>query len=33
MTQLIADVGDVLTPTQRKALSEHLERMHGMPHS
>jgi periplasmic protein CpxP/Spy len=33
MTQLIADVGDVLTPTQRKALSDHLERMHGMPHS
>jgi len=33
MTQLIADVGDVLTPPQRKALADHLERMHGMPHS
>jgi Spy/CpxP family protein refolding chaperone len=33
MTQLIADVGDVLTPQQRKALADHLERMHGMPHS
>jgi hypothetical protein len=31
--QLIADVGDVLTVPQRKALAEHLERMHGMPHS
>ena len=37
--QLIADVGDVLTPPQRKALAEHLEQMHGtqhmhgMPHS
>jgi protein CpxP len=31
--QLIADVGDVLTPTQRKALADHLEHMHGMPHS
>ena len=35
--QLIADVGEVLTPAQRKSLSEHLERMHGMngmaPHS
>ena len=32
--QLIADVGDVLTPAQRKALSDHLEHMHGMmPHS
>jgi Spy/CpxP family protein refolding chaperone len=28
--QLIADVGDVLTPTQRKALTDHLEKMHGM---
>jgi len=26
-------VGDVLTPPQRKALADHLERMHGMPHS
>src|SRR5712691_6114225 len=33
MTQLIADVGDVLTPPQRKALADHLEQMHGMPHS
>jgi len=33
VTQLIADVGDVLTPPQRKALADHLERMHGMPHS
>jgi len=32
LTQLIADVGDVLTPPQRKALADHLERMHGMPH-
>jgi protein CpxP len=32
-TQLIADVGDVLTPPQRKALADHLEQMHGMPHS
>jgi Spy/CpxP family protein refolding chaperone len=37
-TQLIADVGDVLTPAQRKALSDHLAKMHAsmqaqMPHS
>jgi Spy/CpxP family protein refolding chaperone len=32
--QLIADVGDLLTPAQRKSLADHLERMHGMaPHS
>jgi hypothetical protein len=31
--QLIADVGDVLTVPQRQALAEHLQRMHGMPHS
>ncbi len=36
-TQLIADVGDVLTPAQRKALSDHLAKMHTtmqpqMPH-
>jgi periplasmic protein CpxP/Spy len=30
IVQLIADVGDVLTVQQRKALAEHLERMHGM---
>jgi periplasmic protein CpxP/Spy len=29
LTQLIADVGDVLTVPQRKALAEHLEHMHG----
>src|ERR1700688_4793317 len=28
--QPIADVGDVLTPQQRKALADHLERLHGM---
>jgi protein CpxP len=33
ITQLIADVGNVLTPPQRKALADHLEQMHGMPHS
>jgi Spy/CpxP family protein refolding chaperone len=37
-TQLIADVGDVLTPAQRKVLSDHLAKMHAtmqpqMPHS
>src|ERR1700675_4712102 len=31
--QLIADVGDLLTRQQRKALADHLERMHGMEHS
>jgi len=36
-TQLIADVGDVLTPAQRKALADHLTKMHAgmqpsMPH-
>ena len=31
--QLIADVSDVLTVPQRKAFAEHLEHMHGMPHS
>jgi periplasmic protein CpxP/Spy len=30
LVQLIADVGDVLTPGQRKALADHLQRMHGM---
>jgi Spy/CpxP family protein refolding chaperone len=29
--QLIADVGEVLTPAQRSALAEHLKKMHGMP--
>jgi protein CpxP len=33
IVQLIGDVGDVLTPAQRKALAEHLEQLHGMPHS
>jgi hypothetical protein len=28
--QLIADVGDVLTPAQRTALAEHLKRLHGL---
>jgi periplasmic protein CpxP/Spy len=28
ITQLIADVGDVLTPAQRSALGEHLQHMH-----
>jgi periplasmic protein CpxP/Spy len=28
--QLIADVGDVLSPAQRTALAEHLKRLHGM---
>jgi protein CpxP len=30
LVQLIADVGDVLTPAQRKALADHLQRMRGM---
>ena len=29
MVQLIADVGDVLTPAQRNALATHLKEMHG----
>lgn len=33
IVQLIGDVGDVLTPGQRKALAEQLEHLHGMPHS
>jgi Spy/CpxP family protein refolding chaperone len=33
IVQLLADVGDVLTPAQRKALAEHLEHLRGMPHS
>jgi protein CpxP len=33
IAQLIGDVGDVLTPTQRKALAEHIERLHATPHS
>jgi len=33
LVQLLGDVGDVLTATQRKALAEHIESLHGMPHS
>jgi protein CpxP len=33
IVQLLADVGDVLTAPQRQALADHLESMHGMPHS
>jgi periplasmic protein CpxP/Spy len=33
IVQLLGDVGDVLTPTQRNALATHLEQLHGMPHS
>lgn len=33
IVQLLGDVGDVLTPAQRKAMAQHLEQMHGMPHS
>jgi Spy/CpxP family protein refolding chaperone len=31
IVQLFGDVGDVLTPAQRKALAEHLQHLHGMP--
>jgi periplasmic protein CpxP/Spy len=31
VVQLIADVGDVLTPEQRTALAAHLKKMHGQP--
>jgi periplasmic protein CpxP/Spy len=30
IVQLIADIGDVLTPAQRTALAAHLKEMHGM---
>jgi Spy/CpxP family protein refolding chaperone len=33
IVQLVADVGDVLTPSQRKAFADHIEHMHGVPHS
>ena len=33
LVQLMGDVGDVLTPTQRKALSDHLQHLHGMTRS
>jgi protein CpxP len=31
VVQLIADVGDVLTPEQRNAAAAHLKKMHGQP--
>jgi periplasmic protein CpxP/Spy len=33
LSQLIGDVGDVLTPAQRQSLMAHLNRLHGMPAS
>lgn len=33
LVQLIADVGDVLTPAQRTTLAARIQHMHGMPHS
>jgi Spy/CpxP family protein refolding chaperone len=33
LSQLVGDVGDVLTPAQRQALIAHLDRMHAMPAS
>jgi protein CpxP len=33
LVQLIADVGEVLTPTQRTTLADRLQHMRGMPHS
>lgn len=33
LVQLMGDVGDVLTPTQRKALLDHLQHLHRMKHS
>jgi periplasmic protein CpxP/Spy len=33
IVQLLADVGDVLTPAQRTSLATHLAKLHGMPHS
>jgi periplasmic protein CpxP/Spy len=33
IVQLLADVGDVLTPAQRNALAAHLEQFHQMSHS
>jgi protein CpxP len=32
IVQLLGDVGDVLTPTQRNALATHLGQLHEMPH-
>lgn len=31
--QLVGDVANVLTPTQRQGLAEHLKKLHGMPGS
>jgi protein CpxP len=31
--QLVGDVGNVLTPTQRQALANHIQKLHGMPGS
>lgn len=31
IVQLIADVDGILTPTQRQALANHLQKLHGMP--
>jgi len=33
LSQLIGDVGDMLTPAQRQSLIGHLDRMHGKPAS
>jgi periplasmic protein CpxP/Spy len=33
LSQLVGDVGDVLTPAQRQSLIAHLDRMHAMPGS
>ncbi|HME37978.1 MAG TPA: periplasmic heavy metal sensor [Steroidobacteraceae bacterium] len=33
LVQLMGDVGDVLTPAQRKTLLDHLQHLHGMNHS
>jgi len=33
LVQLMGDVGEVLTPVQRKALADHLQHLHGMQHS
>ncbi|MGA2706774.1 MAG: Spy/CpxP family protein refolding chaperone [Steroidobacteraceae bacterium] len=33
LTQLLADVGDVLTPAQRAALAAHVKKMHGVASS
>lgn len=32
VTQLVADVGDILTPAQRQKLADHLKKMHGGAH-